>query len=253
MEIVYIDLDCVDSTSDYAKRNYASFCKEKITCITAEEQTAGRGRYQRKWISPKGVNIYATLFFQLPRETAHITTLAQVMAASLASILSEQEVPCKMKWPNDLQIDKKKISGILCETIFEADFVSIFLGIGINVNMEKEALLAIDQPATSLREETKKTWDKKKLLEKLVHQFAKDLVLLKKQGFAPFHKKLNEILAYKGESVCYTDGVHEWEGLCESINLEGGLNLLLHPTKSCSIPKLHTLFSGDLIMRKKEI
>lgn len=246
MDIFEIHLDSIDSTNEYAKQNYLSFQPHQITCITAEEQTSGRGRRQRTWVSPKGVNIYATFYFQIPSHTPQLTTLAQVMAFSFATVLLNEGLTPKVKWPNDILLNGKKISGVLCETIFEKHEVSIFLGIGINVNMEIERLLQIDQPATSLKVETNKNWDRKELLKKLTIQFEKNLELFKKEGFAPFRAKIEKILAYKGEVVQYTDGQKKWVGICDSLSLDGGLNLLVKNSKNSS-PILYTLLSGDLI------
>jgi BirA family biotin operon repressor/biotin-[acetyl-CoA-carboxylase] ligase len=187
-----IKLDSVDSTNLYAKENYGSFAKEGITCLIAEEQTAGRGQHQRKWISPRGVNIYATFYFQLPSSTPHLTNLAQLMALSFAKVLLEENLHPKIKWPNDIQLQGKKLSGVLCETIFQKEIVHIFLGIGINVNLENTE--TIDQPATSLFLETKKKWDKEALLKKLQEQFTNDLQVFKREGFTPFEDPFKQLL-----------------------------------------------------------
>jgi len=251
MEMVEINLTTIDSTNEYAKKNYLSFASDKITCIVAEEQTAGRGRWHKKWSSPKGVNIYATFCFQLPLSTPQLTTLAEVMAASLASVLIQEGLKPKVKWPNDIQLNDKKIAGILCETIFEKSYISIVLGIGINVNMEIEELSQIDQPASSLKIETQRLWDRKTLLYKLQLQFSKDLELFKKEGFAPFRPQLEKILAYKGETICCVEGEKEWIGICHSLSLDGGLNLLLESeAASVSPPRLQTIFYGSCVKRK---
>lgn len=263
MDTIEIDLATIDSTQEYAKKNYPSFDADKLTCITAEEQTKGKGTQQRKWISPKGVNIYATFYFRLPLQTPHLTTLAQVMSSSFALVLLAAGLHPKVKWPNDVQLNEKKVSGSLCETIFEKEFVNIFLGIGINVNMEERGLSQIDQSATSLKVETKKTWDKKNLFKKITLQFSQDLEIFKQRGFEPFRMRLNEILAYKGEVVHYLEGEKEWVGTCDSLNLEGGLNLVLlgheasHETQQASneiqYSPVKTLTHGTLIRREKSL
>ena len=240
MEIVEIHLDSVDSTNSYAKKHGASFDPNKITCVAAEEQTAGRGRYQRTWVSPRGVNLYATFYFRLPVNTLHLVSLAQLMAHSFAEILIREGLHPKIKWPNDIQLRGKKVSGILCETVFHQDFVEMVLGIGVNVNMEADALAKIDQPATSLMNETKGLWDKKSLLKKLGKQFAGDLERFKKEGFKPFHGPFEKLLAYKGETVRCFDGKKEWVGICHSLTHDGQLNLVL------SDKSIHTVLSGDI-------
>lgn len=235
-----IHLDLVDSTNTYAKQHCVGFPKDRITCITAEEQTAGRGRYQRKWVSPKGVNIYATFYFTLPINTLDLVSLNQLMAYSLASLLMKEGFKPKIKWPNDIQLNGKKVSGILSETQFHKDFVEIFMGIGINVNLEAASAMEIDQPATSLMIETNKKWDKGALLHKLQKQFVGDLERFKKEGFAPFHKEFDHWMALKGQTVRCYDGKKEWVGVCHSLTKDGQLNLLL-PDKT-----LHTVLSGDI-------
>jgi len=253
MDRIEINLETVDSTNEYAKRNYLSFAPHKITCITAEEQTAGHGRWQRKWISPKGGNIYATFYFQLPLQTPQLTTLAHVMAFSLSQVLIEKGLHPKIKWPNDVLLNGKKVSGVLCETVFEKTAVCVFLGIGINVNMPKDILAQIDQPATSLAEETGRLWNQREVLDRLKSQFTKDLALFQQKGFTPFQAQLNEMLAYKGEVVCYRDGKQTWSGICDSLSGDGGLNLLLEIRGEPSQERLYTLTSGDFVMREKTL
>jgi BirA family biotin operon repressor/biotin-[acetyl-CoA-carboxylase] ligase len=235
-----IHLDSVDSTNTYAKVHAYSFPLDQITCVWAEEQTAGRGRYQRKWVSPRGVNIYATFCFRLPTRALHLSSLAQVLAYSLASVLLDEGLHPKIKWPNDVQLGGKKLSGVLCETAFHSTYVDIFLGIGINVNLDVAGAAQIDQPATSLLLATGKTWDKNLFLKKVQRQFASDLELFKKEGFAPFHSPFEDLLAYKGQTIRVFDGKKAWVGICHSLTQEGHLNLYL-PDKT-----IHTILSGDI-------
>lgn len=235
-----ICLETIDSTQNYAKAHRAQFAKGEITCITADQQTAGRGRYQRKWVSPPGQNIYATFFFELPRNTLHLIALAQVMAYSFANVLLHERLAPKIKWPNDIQLSGKKVSGILCETQFHTSHVDIFLGIGINVNLDAQMTAQIDQPATSLLIETGRTWDKKTLLKKLQKQFAGDLEAFKQHGFAPFHGAFEKLLTFKGQTIRCFDGKKTWEGVCHSLTEDGQLNLLL-PDHT-----LHVISSGDI-------
>lgn len=235
-----IHLDIIDSTNTYAKLHSHTFPQNQITCITAEEQTGGRGRYQRSWVSPRGVNIYATFYFTLPLNTPHITSLAQLIAYSFAKLLQQKGLKPQVKWPNDIQLNRKKVSGILCETRFQPHSVEIFLGIGINVNLDPETVAKIDQPATSLSIETEKEWDRKVLLKELQKQFQTDLELFKQKGFSPFYKEFEYLLAMKGETIRCFDGQREWVGVYHSLTEEGQLNLLL-PDQT-----IHTIRSGDL-------
>lgn len=238
-----IHFDTIDSTNIYAKKHAREFPKGQITCITADEQTNGYGRFHNQWMSPPNVNLYVTFYFSLTSNTPHLTSLAQLLAFSMAQILLKAGLHPKIKWPNDIQLNGKKLSGILCETAFEGENVDLFLGIGVNVNMDKTALGAIDQPATSLQAETGKLWDRKSLLNDLQDQFTHDLKIFLKKGFTPFVSQIENILAYKGKPVRCFNGTKEWVGICHSLTPGGELNLLL--------PDLtfHTVRSGEVHLR----
>jgi BirA family biotin operon repressor/biotin-[acetyl-CoA-carboxylase] ligase len=125
----------------------------------------------------------------------------------------------------------------------QKDHFEVFAGIGVNVNMGPGDLHAIGQPATSLKLETGKSWDRKKLLQKLQAQFVDNLEMFQQKGFAPFHHFCESLLAYKGEKVRCFDGQKEWTGICESLSQDGRLNVRL-PDHS-----IHTFASGEVSLR----
>lgn len=155
----------VDSTNTYAAAHFDSLSDG--TLVLAETQTAGHGRLGRKWLSPEG-NIYASFVMKdLFGEPFHAT-----MAASLAvlSVLNDL-VPghgAYIKWPNDIFIGARKLSGILCEGVLrKGALAGIICGIGVNVNLPEEELTKIGQPATSLLAQTKCKINLKIFAEKL--------------------------------------------------------------------------------------
>ncbi len=225
--IQYIHFDTVDSTNSWTKKNTDSLDPFQLTCITALEQTAGRGRFLRKWLSPKGQNIYASLYFTVPLGCSYLVNLGQVLSLSCISVLKKRGFDPLIKWPNDILLDHKKVAGILCETVIQEDRIGVVLGIGINVNMSQEMLDAIDQPATSLAQLSGQTWTLEQILEPLLMQFLSDLEILEKEGFQHFHDAYVNLLAFKGETIQISDGVSSVKGICHSINLDGRLNLLL--------------------------
>ncbi len=231
-----IELDRIDSTNTYAKIHAPSFPPNTITCITANEQTAGRGRFGRPWLSPKDQNIYATFSFSLPTSGS----LAQLMAASLIAVLRTLGLSPLLKWPNDVLLNGKKLAGHLCETYTQSQITQIILGVGININMDAQTAAQIDQPVTSLFLETGILWDRRKILKDLQHQFEKDLDQFEREGLLPFCALLNETLAYKGEKIILREKDQTITGICHSIAPNGQLNLLQDNNT------IHTLFSGDL-------
>lgn len=225
--IYYIHFDTIDSTNAWAKKNAATLDPNQLTCVTALEQTAGRGRFFRKWLSPKGQNIYATLFFCLPRECPYLINLGQILSLSSIAVLKKKGFSPRIKWPNDILLDGKKVAGILCETVFFEDRIAVILGIGINVNMSKELLETIDQPATSLAQLSGQTWTLEQILNPILKEFLKDLDVLLTEGFKPFRSDYEALLAYKGETIVYNDGLKKIKGICHFIHPDGRLNLLL--------------------------
>ena len=145
-----IQLQTVDSTNDYAKREIKTFLQDEVTLIVANAQTHGRGQFDRKWISPKG-NLIATFVYFLSDYPKDLITLPVTMAMKMKNLLKTYGVNSSIKWPNDLYVDKKKIGGILCETVQVENKVAVIIGIGLNVNMEEEVLKTIPTDATSMQ------------------------------------------------------------------------------------------------------
>lgn len=229
--IDFIHFDKIDSTNTWVKKNGHTLDPNGISCITALEQTAGRGRFSRKWLSPRG-DIYATLFFTIPQGCPYLSNLGQILAYACACVLKEKGFEAEIKWPNDLLIVGKKVAGVLCETFSLNDRTGIALGIGINVNMSDDLLKTIDQPAISLAQLSVQTWNLEQLLTPLLEQFLKDLEQLQKHGFAPFQSKFQNFLAFKEQEISCNDGTHIIKGICKGITKDGKLELALPNGKS---------------------
>ena len=125
--------------------------KRDVVCV-AETQTAGRGRRGRQWISAQSKNIICTIGLKVSIEAEYLGLLSIVTGLALCRSLRNQTgLNVQMKWPNDLLLNNRKLGGILIESqvIAENQFY-LAIGFGINVNMEKEAVQAIDPPAISL-------------------------------------------------------------------------------------------------------
>lgn len=223
--INYIHFQTIDSTNTWAKNNASILDPDQITCITAYEQTAGRGRFQRKWISPKGVNLYCSFFLCIPEKSSFIPNLGQLLCISCCKVLINLGFAPKLKWPNDVLLENKKMAGILCETVQLQDSLGVVLGIGININMDAESMAAIDQPVTSLKVASQKEWPLEKILKNLCAQFLEDFSLLEKERFQPFVSFYESHLAFKGQEITVLDGSREITGICEGISKEGNLKL----------------------------
>ena len=245
MEIIFKSLDTVDSTNTWIKNHLPSLEKDKFFCLSAEEQTQGRGRKKRKWHSPKSENIYASLYFTLPKNTKNLQCLGLLIAFSISKILKEKDIICMIKWPNDLLLNEKKIGGILCENIIEKERIDVILGFGLNINMKHEELKEIDQPASSLYVETNRKWDKNLLLQAIVKQFSEDLTVFLQKGFGYFQSSINNSLAYVGKPIICKCEDNQYTGILHSISSEGALNICSNNTE------IQTLCDGEISLKKQ--
>jgi BirA family biotin operon repressor/biotin-[acetyl-CoA-carboxylase] ligase len=133
-----------------------------------EEQTEGRGRLGRRWLSPAGVSLLFSILLEPPVETARLPELSLVAGqACAAAIAAVTGVKPEVKLPNDILISRRKVAGILAE----AREGRVVLGIGVNVNVRKEDLpTEVDRPATSLLVETGDEVDRVGLLVELLER-----------------------------------------------------------------------------------
>ena len=165
----------VDSTNRIAREAAAAGAPHGAV-VVAEEQTAGRGRLGRAWVSPPGAGIYASLICrpQLPPETMPLLTLLTAVAACEAIKQTTGQV-ATIKWPNDLLLNGGKLAGILTEMTGDADSLSVvIIGIGINVNTATDQLPERPlYPATSLLAETGVRADRAALLAAFLERFEK--------------------------------------------------------------------------------
>lgn len=231
----------LDSTNTWAKENVHAFSRDCITLVIADEQTAGRGRFHRHWHSPPCENIYATFCFFVDPAFPFITNIPQVLAVSTAKVLESLQFIPKLKWPNDILISGKKVSGILCETQSIEDRTCIFLGIGLNVNMPFENLQKINRPATSLFAEGGQKLKVEEVIQNLQNNFCIDLSLLIGNGFSSFYPEyIQRLMHCRGDSICFHHKGKAWDGTFNSINPDGSLNAV------DASGRTHNFVSGEL-------
>ena len=161
-----------------------------MTLVTTDKQTGGKGQYTRDWFSPPKEGLYATFCFFIDEKIEESAFLTQVMALSLVQLLEKREITALIKWPNDILVSRKKIAGILCETIPLSPHKAIILGVGLNINTSQKHLGTIKKPATSYLAETGKVWDISKELHLLQEIFCGKLKIFLQKGFAPFQATL---------------------------------------------------------------
>ena len=189
MKLRSLKFKSVKSTNDIAlmliKRDNI-----KPSIILSERQTKGRGTMGKKWISKKG-NLFLSIFFDMSKKKIDFKKFAILNAYLLRSILTKKfSNKIKIKWPNDLLFKKKKICGILQETIINAGKKFLIVGIGINTNLDpKNSSFS----STSLKHITNKNIDNKKLFIMIKKNYEKLLFKANQNSFSELKKFTQKI------------------------------------------------------------
>ncbi|MDO8445812.1 MAG: biotin--[acetyl-CoA-carboxylase] ligase [Deltaproteobacteria bacterium] len=215
------------------------------TVIVAEGQRKGKGRLGRKWESPKGVNVYASIVLRpkiAPSSASQITLLAAV--ATARAIEKATKILPDIKWPNDLLIRNRKVAGILMELDSEADMVNfIVLGIGIDINMDINSLPPdVAKVATSIKNETGRTIERVPLVQELFRQLEKWYEIFKADGFGPIITEWERLSIMAGKYIRVSFLKETKEGVALGLDTDGALLLRL-PTG-----RIERVVAGDVTM-----
>lgn len=240
-KIEIIELEEVNSTNLYAKSNLTEIADKTIVC--ANKQTAGRGRFDRAWVDLGDGNIFMSLVLK-PSDTFKpvYSNLTQYFSVVLAQLLEKYGLEPKIKWPNDVLVNGKKIAGILSETVMQGhSFKGFVLGAGINLNAKQDDLKQIkDKEVTALNLEVNGFIDKYEFLNTLAENFFLNYDRFLEHGFEMIYDDyvsracfLNKEISVKGfnDTVC---------GFAKSVNAMGEL-VLLQDNKEI------TLTMGDIL------
>ncbi len=136
------------------------------TVVISEEQTNGKGRLGRNFISPNGKGIWMSIIMKPRIDPMKVSLLTQIAAAAVNKALCDMNIESLIKWPNDIIINNKKVCGILTEMSCELTMVNfVVMGIGINVNVDADDFdEEVSKVATSLKLETGMKVDRKVLV-----------------------------------------------------------------------------------------
>ncbi len=211
----------------------------------ADKQTAGRGRRGRTWQSPAGSSIFMSILLKPDIAPGQAPMMTIVMAYSVAkAIRNLTGLDAKIKWPNDIVLNGKKVCGILTEMSAEIDFVQyVIIGIGINVNTEIFPD-EIRETATSLYIEGKKRVKRSGLIAEVFREFEKDYEeFMDKKNLEEIMEPYNELLVNCGKEVRVLQPGKEYDGAAHGIDKEGNL-LVETPDK-----KIHKVYAGEVSVR----
>jgi BirA family biotin operon repressor/biotin-[acetyl-CoA-carboxylase] ligase len=198
-EIRYFDT--LDSTNTYAQQ-WARESDQKIRLVIADMQTAGRGRLNRKWITTPGSSLAMSLILTPEKEEKQLLNLFSPLAgvAAAKSLEENHALHPTVKWPNDILLNNRKMSGILCETVWDGpDLISLVLGIGMNIrNASIPDQVSVRYPTTSLESAGCACLDPIQHCHDITQMI---LTVRKSLGTPAFIAEWERLLAFKGQIV----------------------------------------------------
>ena len=237
----------IDSTQNFAQK-IASDNREDGTIVIAERQTAGKGRLDRKWTSPKGGIWFALIIhpkFEVSRSTLVPIAGAVALSKSIKSILG---IETSVKWPNDITVNGKKIAGMLVDASFQANNIEyLILGIGINFDIDEKKLgkKLKSSPnfygVSSLRERNDKT-PPKLLLKEFLLQFEKILSQLNKGEKSKIVKEWMKRAEGIGKKITINTSNEKILGISHGIDNDGAL-------KVKTSKEIKKIFVGDVVLK----
>jgi len=173
--------DSLPSTNDEVARKAALGADEGL-CVIAAEQTAGRGRLQRTWVSPKNAGLYFSILLRpaLGQQSWPLLTFVAALAVNDA-LLQCCKLETDIKWPNDILSNDRKLCGILAETVETSAGRAVILGIGINLK-KNSFPVELESTATSVETESERSIEPDDLLEPLLDAFGKYYQTLQQTG-----------------------------------------------------------------------
>ena len=240
----------MNSTNAFLKQHCSTLPDYSV--IWADEQTQGRGRFARIWNSEPGLDLTFSLLLPLaPLEQKRRQNITQIAALSVAQLLEGYDLKPSVKWPNDVLIQGKKISGILCEITETDERVCGVLGIGINVNNTDKFLANLDLPATSLRCELHHKVVRQDLLTKLLEIIINCFNVLCQTGFTQNRQEIKKRLAFINEHIIFTDvNQDSYSGKIIDLNDDGTLLFECEKRGVISLNSGEIAFHNSYSMRK---
>ncbi|GAD90238.1 biotin protein ligase/biotin operon repressor [Vibrio halioticoli NBRC 102217] len=195
-------------------------------CV-AEYQTQGRGRRGREWVSPFGSNIYYSMYWRLEAGLPAAMGISLVIGLALVDALEQLGIDgLKLKWPNDVYHNNKKLAGILVELSGQAgDAANLVIGIGLNVSMP-EHVQGIDQPWTSLKEiSTTQPIARNDIVVTMTETLRNAISIYEQKGLKPFLSQWNRYDNFLDQPIKLLMGNRQVIGVCKGINEQGALLL----------------------------
>lgn len=217
-------LPVIDSTNQYLLDRLTGL-QSGDACV-AEYQQAGRGRRGRKWVSPFGANLYISMYWRLEQGPAAAIGLSLVIGIVMTEVLRDLGADqVRVKWPNDLYLNDRKLAGILVElTGKTGDAAQIVIGAGVNLAMRNAQAGDINQGWINLQEAGVRI-DRNVLAARLITELRSALHCFEQEGLTPFLARWEVLDNFINRPVKLIIGEKEIFGISRGIDSQGALLL----------------------------
>jgi len=233
----FYNFNTLSSTNDKAKELAKKGHSNLV--VVAEKQEKGRGRFGRNWSSNFG-GLYMTIILKVKNldNVNYLTLIASLAVAK--TIIKLSKLDAKVKWPNDVLINNKKICGILTETISGAENYAL-IGIGVNIN-QKKISKSIIKKSTSLKIETNKNYNIKKIIKITIKEFNKLFIQYKNNNYKKIISVWKEYSHTLGKNVKAKTLSGEYIG--KAVDVDKECNLILKLNNG----KIKKIIEGDIFI-----
>lgn len=213
-------LPVIDSTNRYLLDNTGN---EGAHACFAEYQSAGAGRRGRQWISPYGANLYFSVAWTFAQTPPGLGALSLVVGVELASAVRGHNVDVRLKWPNDLYLQGRKLGGILIEHRGEiAGRSRVVVGVGLNLSMAAEQAADIDQPWTALGKHIALP-GRNLLAAQALDAVIRALSGFQATGFDPYRRRWQALDLACEQNVIVDTGAEKINGRATGVAADGAL------------------------------
>ena len=195
--------------------------------LAARAQTAGRGRFQRRWVTVAGRDLAFSCVIRTAAPPNRLPSLPMAMALGVAAALGRYGLAATTKWPNDVLVDGRKLGGMLAELApaVGGEGVAAVVGVGLNVNMTGAEAAAIDRPATSMFIETGRRFPPAEVLPVVLEAAAERIGRWAQGGFPALRDEWETRCDLRGKRIVVSEPPRRLEGIADGFGDDGELLL----------------------------
>lgn len=214
--------------------------------VLSEYQTMGRGRRGKHWVSPFAANLYLSMVWDFDQGASALQGLSLAIGVAVSRALKQLNIEgVKLKWPNDIYIENKKLGGILLEMVGDpAGQCTVIIGIGINHAMPAQSGESIDQQWTDLTAVSIKAISRNQLAAYIINHCFEVLSDYQQRGFAYYQDEWQAIDAFQGSPAVVSTANQSTTGTAVGVDKTGALKFKL------TNGDIKTFIGGELSLRQ---